>query len=180
MAMLHTGEQMPNFSYITPFGENFTLADTVKQVSGKTALVFLRYYGCPMCQLDLHEFAEGYSAITAAGGQLLVVLQSDPTALSQQIQPSTFPYRIICDPEMKLYQQFSIDPAPSMLKMMSMKAVKKVIRSTKRGFKHGAYEGNEQQLPATFILDDQQTLSYVRYGKDAGDVPAIGEIAAML
>lgn len=180
MKKMTVNETMPNFTYATPFADGLTLGETLQQVSGKTALVFLRYYGCPICQLDLHEYAESYEKLSAAGGQLLIVLQSDPKALAEQITPDTFPYDIICDPEMKLYQMLAIDPAASMLKMMSLSAVKKVVRSGKQGFKHGAYEGNEQQLPAAFILDRDRKVTFAHYGKDVADVPTAGELAMLM
>lgn len=180
MAKYAPGQVMPDFTYCTPFAENKSFSETVASCSGKTALVFLRYYGCPICQLDLHTFAEEHKTITANGGQLLVVLQSDPKGLSEQITPETFPYPIVCDPEMKLYEMFSIEPAASMMKMMSLSALKKVIKSTKAGYKHGAYEGNEQQLPAAFVMTPDRKLTYVRYGKDAGDVPTPEQLAALL
>lgn len=173
------GQTMPDFSYVTPFSKGL-LSETVQSVPGKTALIFLRYYGCPICQLDLHSYSEGFSQITAAGGQLLVVLQSDPKGLAAQIEPDTFPYDIICDPEAELYRMLSIEPAASMLKMMSLSALKKVIKSTSAGYKHGAYEGNEQQLPAAFIMTPDRKLTYVHYGKDAGDVPTPEELAQLL
>lgn len=180
MAKYAPGQVMPDFTYDTPFASNKSFSETAANWPGKTALVFLRYYGCPICQLDLHTFGDEHKAITANGGQLLVVLQSDPKGLAEQITPETFPYDIVCDPEMKLYEMLSIDPAASMAKMMSFKALKKVIKSTKAGYKHGAYEGNEQQLPAAFVMNPDRTLTYVRYGRDAGDVPTPEELAALL
>lgn len=180
MAKYTSGQVMPDFTYCTPFGEVKSFSEIVKSCPGKTALVFLRYYGCPICQLDLHTFGDAHRQITANGGQLLVVLQSDPKGLAQQITPDTFPYDIVCDPEMKLYEMLSIEPAASMMKMMSFAALKKVINSTKAGYKHGAYEGNEQQLPAAFVMTPDRTLTYVRYGKDAGDVPTPEELAELL
>ena len=44
-ARLTVGEVMPNFTYDTPFATALTLSDTVQKTS-KTALLFLRYYGC--------------------------------------------------------------------------------------------------------------------------------------
>jgi len=180
MARLEKNGVMPDFSYDTPFTYSNQLSEAVKRVQGKTAVVFLRYYGCPMCQLDLFDYAVNYEQITRTGGQLLVVLQSHPNVLRQELTENTFPYEIICDPDMELYQMLSIDPASSMLKMMSLKALKKVVRATKLGYKHGLYEGNEQQLPATFILDSGMNIHYVHYGKDAGDVPDAKELAKMM
>ena len=171
---------MPDFSCVTPFTSPLSLDDLVNRVPGKTALVFLRYYGCPICQLDLREYAEYYEKIRATGGQLLVVLQSDPKLLAETITPETFPFDILCDPQMALYQQLSIEPAASMLKMMSLSVVKKVIRSAKSGFKHGQYEGHEQQLPAAFILDRTRKILFAHYGKDAADVPTAEALAELM
>ena len=46
-ARLTVGEVMPNFTYDTPFATALTLSDTVQKTS-KTALLFLRYYGCTL------------------------------------------------------------------------------------------------------------------------------------
>ena len=172
--------QIPDFTFATPFETELRFSQVLRKVSGKTALVFLRYYGCPICQLDLHRYAQRAEAIDATGGQLLVVLQSDPGLLAEQIGPETFPYTIVCDPEQKLYRMLSIDPAVSMLKMMSLSAVKKGISAVRKGYKHGAYEGNEQQLPAAFILTPDGTVTYAHYGKDAADVPSSDQLIGLL
>lgn len=79
-ARLTVGEVMPNFTYDTPFATALTLSDTVQKTS-KTALLFLRYYGCTLCQYDIHQLTENYHQITDVGGQVIVVLQSDPAGL---------------------------------------------------------------------------------------------------
>lgn len=180
MAKVEMNSVMSDFLYDTPFTRGNRLSEAVRRVNGKTALIFLRYYGCPMCQLDLFEYAVKYDLVRQTGGQILVVLQSHPNVLKQEITDNTFPYEIVCDPDMELYRMLSIDPAASMLKMMSLKALKKVIRSKKLGYKHGLYEGNEQQLPAAFILDSTLNVHYAHYGKDAGDVPDTEELVKLL
>lgn len=180
MARIQAQMKMPDFVCRTPFAPDAPLSEVLKRVEGKTALVFLRYYGCPVCQLDMQELGEEYGKIQKTGGQLLLVLQSDPEKLRAQITRETFPYEIVCDPNMELYKALSIDPAPSMLKMISLKAVGKILRSRKKGFTHGDYEGNEQQLPAAFVLTPDGTVTYAHYGKDVGDVPTAEELAALL
>ena len=180
MSRLSVGDVMPNFLYATPFRSELSLEDTVRQVNGKTAIVFLRYFGCTLCQLDLHTYAGAYDKITKNGGQLLVVLQSDPEGLAQQITPESFPYEIICDPEKKLYNELSVGSAPSMLRMMSPGMVLKGIKATAKGYKHGAYEGDELQLPAVFVMTPDRCLTHVHYGRDAGDVATAKELAALL
>ena len=180
MAKLEIGQMMPDFDYVTPFTTGHTLAETAAKAP-KTALVFLRYWGCPLCQYDIHLLAQAYDEITAAGGQLLVVLQSDPAGLADQLgAPDKLPFPIICDPDQKLYQDFCIAPAPSMAKMADLKMVGRIIKATSLGFKHGAYEGDEQQLPAAFVVDGDRKILYAHYAKSVSDMPDAAELAKLL
>lgn len=180
MAKLEPGQIMPDFEYVTPFSGEHTLAQTAAKAP-KTALVFLRYWGCPLCQYDIHLLAQAHESITAHGGQLFVVLQSDPAGLAEQLgAPDKLPFSIICDPEQKLYKDFCIEPAASMAKMADLKMVGKIVRATKMGIKHGAYEGDEQQLPAAFVVDGERKVLYAHYARSVSDMPDAAELARLL
>lgn len=180
MPKLTVGERMPDFTFATPFETGRTIAGTAKRVKGKTAVVFLRYFGCTFCQYDMRQFAEEYTAITAAGGQLLVVLQSSPAKLAGELTADSFPFEIICDPEQTLYREFEITPAKSMAAMTNAKTLKKAAKVALAGFKHGDYEGDEFQLPAVFVVTPDLTITHAHYGKAVGDVPTPKELAALL
>lgn len=180
MARLNVGEKLPVFQYDTPFTSGVSISDTVKAVGGKTALVFLRYYGCTLCQLDISEFAAGHEQIAATGGQMLIVLQSAPDGLAKQLNPGDLPFDIVCDPDQTLYKEFEIAPAASMEAMIGEHDMEKIAKAKAAGFTHGEYEGEELQLPAVFVVDSDLTLTYVHYGKTAGDVPMPEELAELL
>lgn len=179
MAKLKSGKTLPDFKYETPFANNLVFSETVSNHS-RTALVFLRYFGCTLCQLDLHQFARDYDSLTAAGGQLLVVLQSDPQTIAGQMKPGDLPYDIICDPGQELYHQFDIAPAASKAKLADLRTMSKMARALAGGYRHGQYEGDELQLPAVFIVDRAMELKYVHYGTSAGDIPGIQEMTRLL
>ena len=180
MAKLTVGEIMPDFTYETPFAKGQTLSETAGRAK-KTALLFLRYYGCTLCQYDIHQLQVRHGDLTAHGGQVLVVLQSDPKRLAEELKtPDALPFPLICDPEGRLYKQFSIEPAASKAKLADMKVMAKIAKATAAGFKHGAYEGDELQLPAAFVLDARRELTYVRYARSAGDMPEMDELAELL
>lgn len=180
MPKLTVGTQMPNFNFNTPFETGRTLAETVSLMKGKTALVFLRYYGCTLCQYDIHQFALAHEKIAATGGQMLVVLQSDPVKLAAQLKPGDLPFDIVCDPEQMLYREFEIAPAQSKAKMADLKTLGKITKAAAGGFKHGDYEGEELQLPATFVMGPDLVLTYVHYGTSVGDVPTPVDVEALL
>ena len=180
MAKLNVGELMPDFTYETPFAQGLTLSETAAKAK-KTALIFMRYYGCTLCQYDIHQLYMHYNELIAGGGQILVVLQSDPKKLADDLKtPEALPFPIICDPEQKLYKDFSIEPAASKAKMADVKVMAKIAKATAAGFKHGDYEGDELQLPAAFILDGERKLTYVHYAKTVGDMPEVDELVELL
>ena len=176
---LSVGETIPDFSYVTPYsGEK----DLYEALNGKpTMLLFLRYYGCTVCQVDLHRLTEEYEKITAAGGQVKVALQSDPEALAKDTNGvDPFPFEIICDPELKLYHRFAIPVAESQDKLLGEKTIEKVGMAKELGLSHGRYEGEELQLPASFLILPDGRVAYARYGTDPGDTPDPEEIAELL
>lgn len=180
MSKLTVGGVMPDFTYCTPYAAGLTLAQTAK-AAPKTALVFLRYYGCTLCQYDIQQLAEHHAELTAHGGQLLVVLQSDPAGLAEQLGEEGLPFAIVCDPQQQLYKQFAIPAAADMAELVGGDHTReKIARAKAAGFSHGAYEGEEMQLPAVFVMDSERTLTYAHYGKDISDIPSPEQLAELL
>lgn len=176
------GEKMPEFTYLSPY------ADGEKKFSEyaagkKTFVVFLRYYGCTVCRLDLHTYAQRINEFDEKGAKLMVVLQSDPDLVNEEAPLGTFPYEIACDPSQAVYKQFEIEPAKNMLSLIGgglVSAVKKMNAAKKFGFAHGEYEGNEQQLPAMVLVDENGTITFSHYAKNLVDLPGVDEMLAKL
>lgn len=179
MTKLQIREQMPEFVFDTPFETEITFSDRTK--GKKTALVFLRYYGCPLCQYDMAQYAAHYEKIKAAGGQLFIVLQSDPDKLLKELGGEhTFPFEIICDKDQKLYHRFEIKPAKNQIGMAGPKTLLKLAKVKAEGFSHGDYEGEELQLPAAFVQDEEGIIQYAHYAKTVDDLPDAAEIAEIM
>lgn len=177
MAKLKVGEKMPDFTAAGAFGPEEVLSSRVGK--GKTAIVFLRYYGCTLCQYDIQTYAEHYQEIVGDTGRLFIVLQSTPESIKKQMTRETLPFEIICDPEEKLYKEFEINPAKDMAELGGGKVADKVTEARKL-FSHGDYEGEELQLPAAFVVQPDLTITYARYGKDGADVPTPQELEQLL
>ena len=182
MPKLKVGEKMPDFAFETPYEKGLTIGQVAQKVEGKTAVIFMRYYGCTMCQYDIHLFKVQHDKIAATGGQMLVVLQSDPAKLAAQVKPGDLPFDIICDPDQKLYKEFEINPAASKEEMSDARTIAKRAErdAYEVKFTHGEYEGNELQLPATFIVEKDLTITFAEYHKGTGGVPSPDELAALL
>ena len=176
---LVVGETIPDFTFDTAFQQGLSLYEEIKD-STKTAILFLRYYGCTLCQYDIHVLSKNHTEITSNGGKILVVLQSKPETIAKDINEDSLPFTIICDPTMHLYQQFDIQPAKSKMEMADALTMMKITKATALGFKHGEYEGDEMQLPASFVVLPNGEITYAHYGKSVSDIPSIDELKNLL
>lgn len=175
---LTKGAAMPDFTYLSPYSEGEKKFSEYAQ-GKKTYVVFLRYYGCTVCRLDLHIYAQRMKEFREKDAQLMVVLQSDPDLVKNEAPSGTFPYEIACDPSQSVYKQFEIEPAKSMAALIGgglFKSLKKMNSAKKFGFEHGEYEGNEQQLPAVVLVEADGTISYAHYAKNLSDMPTVDEM----
>lgn len=170
------GTQLDDMTYETPW-KSGSLSQAVDR---PTFLLFLRYYGCTICQLDLQHLKSDYDKITACGAKAMVVLQSDPAGIREQIDPDVFPFEIICDPDQKFYHRYNVAPALSKEKMADLNVLKKIGAARAAGLTHGAYEGNELQLPAVFLVEPGLTVTNAHYGATPADIPDAAQLICWL
>ncbi|WP_077609707.1 peroxiredoxin-like family protein [Clostridium sp. Marseille-P2415] len=179
MAKIYVNDRMPDFTFSTPFRKDVRMSEAAD--GKKVALVFLRYYGCTLCQYDLAQYVRNYEKIQASGGKLLVVLQSDPDLLKEELgSEDALPFEIICDPEEELYREFEILPAASEKDIAGPATMLKVEKAMAAGFSHGRYEGEELQLPASFVLLPDLTVTFAHYAKVLDDIPDADQLAKLL
>ncbi len=175
---LKLNEKAPNFTYDTPNAQGLDFYKSLK--ARKNILVFSRYIGCSLCQLKLKETVEGYKDFRAAGADVFFFLQSTEENAKERLREMGVKFTVVLDPEQKIYQLYDVTPAKSKLGMLSFKALKEIRQVKKLGLEHGEYEGNELQLPATFILDKKAIVKYAHYGKSVSDMPNNKELMALL
>lgn len=170
MAKLVKGDKFPCAKVNTLKGEEVCVS-TLAGKSGKTAFIFLRYYGCSLSQFDVSTYAGIYADIKAKGNELVIALQSTAESIARQC-PIDIPFNVICDPDAKLYQQLEIMPAEDFQKALSGMTGEKIqhLRET-TDIKHGDYEGIEEQLPAYFVVDADMNVLLAHYSAELGDVP---------
>ncbi|MDR1377066.1 MAG: redoxin domain-containing protein [Synergistaceae bacterium] len=176
------GSVAPDFHFVTPWNgeKNFYAAGDGK----KKVLFFLRYHGCRTTQMELRDIAADQSKFYEKDAQVYAVLQSSVETVRSQAEKKDIGFEIICDPEGSLYRLFDIgytylgyflhgipSGTPPRPKIFEEKLEKRLARATELGIVHGVYEGCEQQLPAVFIVDEDQKMIFVHYAEDIVDIP---------
>jgi peroxiredoxin len=174
---LKAGATTPDFTFDTPWKKGLKLSDFTKKST--TVLMFLRYIGCPICQMEIAELRGRIGEFTRRKVNLLVVLQSTPANITAAVSEKDVPFEIVCDPKEKLFALYGVKPG-SIFRYVTPGSIIQAIRATKRGFRHGKYEGNEKQLPATFIIGTDGRVRWAYYGKNVSDVPKTDKLLAQI
>jgi peroxiredoxin len=185
MAKLSAGDSFPDFEFRTASGLDLKTHEVIKKAK-KTVFWVLRYVGCTTCRYDIHVIKERYQEFRDKDSQVLVVLQSQPEVVQADLKGDEAPYEIICDPDQAIYKRFSIEPAatkeglrptdPADLKKLDEKREK--IKAS--GFVHGKYEGDENQLPALFIVGQDTSVLYAHYAASIINMPTVDEVLEKL
>ena len=173
-------EKAIDFRFNTPEETGLLLSEEVKKAK-YTYLIFLRYYGCTSCQVDLMDLSAVHDKFVERGAQILVVLQSKPEILAQGIETQGIPFQLISDPEQKLYPLYQVQAVDGYEAMQAgmtpeagQKFAAKMERGAAAGLSHGEYEGNEYQLPGYFLIDADMNLLKAHRAQNMADMP-VGE-----
>ncbi|MEE9913528.1 MAG: AhpC/TSA family protein [Deltaproteobacteria bacterium] len=170
---LAIGDKAPDFKFATPWDKEITLyADAGNHPA---ILIFLRYYGCPVCQMEMASMKREIGPVAQKGARLFVVLQSAPETIVSLIKKDDFPFTIICDPQGKIFRRYGVE-AGGMIKYLHPAGLLAAIKAISRGFGHGKFEGRETQLPAAFAMTADRLITYAHYGKNIGDMPPLSEM----
>ena len=160
------GNLAPNFMASLVDGKNIELYQLLKSQS--VCVIFLRFLGCPLTRLRMAELETEIDKYNLNDLKLLVVFESTPDRTQKYINRKGLHLDIITDAKRKLYDLYDVQPG-GYLKMLNPQVLKKAGEATLKGHMHGAFEGNELQLPAAFIINKDRHFSYVNYGNHPAD-----------
>lgn len=161
------GTQVPDFTFVSPWEAEVSFH---RAIAGRpSVLFFLRYLGCPLCQMKIAEIRRDLARFAALDARVFVALQSDQAVVRPHIERE-LPLTIICDPTHAIFRQYGVEPG-GILAYVAPSVLLKGVRAMRRGFRKGQKEGIELQRPATFVIDAQRTARFAHYGTNIGDVP---------
>lgn len=146
--------------------------DLEKYKGQKVFLAFLRYAGCPVCNLRMHELIANHADIKAAGYQLIAVFESDSATLRGYLQETEVPFTLIANPDLSLYKRYHVKNSfGKMFKSATDRKTNAAAKSGKRLFKGKKYkrDGNLTRIPADFVIDETGKVTLVHYGTTISD-----------
>ncbi len=157
---LKVGDKAPLFKLDSYNAGTIDLGELIGKKQ-KIVLLFSRYFGCPICQLDLNILMEAVLEINNKGAKLLYITQSGEKVAQEFIAKYKIEFPVIPSSRKELYAEYGLG-------LMNEEAVKKVKskfkEATERGFVHGDYEGWENQGPGQFVIGEDGNIIHERKG----------------
>ncbi len=167
---LATGNNAPDFRFQTPWDNETNFYDAAGD--HPAVLIFLRYYGCPVCRMEMAKIKREIDLIRQKGVRVFVALQSSAAAIASLTNKEDWPFTIICDPQGKVFMLYGVHPG-GIIKYLHPAGMLAAIKAVRQGFRHGKFEGKETQLPAAFAMTAEKVIQYVHYGENISDVPPL-------
>ena len=139
--------------------------------SQKIVLIFSRYFGCPICQLDLADLLKQADEIENKGAKLLYITQSGEEIAKKFIEEKKITFPVIHSSKDDLYAQYGLGRFSA---TAAAKILGKGKQAKKAGFEHGEYEGYEMQCPGQFVIDTNGKI--IQAKMDWLDIPSLLEV----
>ena len=156
---LKVGDKAPLFKLDSYNAGTIDLGELIGKQ--KIVLIFSRYFGCPICQLDLNILMESVPEINNKGAKLLYVTQSGEKVTQEFIAKYKIEFPVIASSKKELYAEYGLG-------LMNAEAAEKVRKkfkeATEQGFVHGEYEGWESQGPGQFVIEEKGNIMHERKG----------------
>ncbi len=129
-----------------------------------THVQFLRFAGCPVCNLGLQEYIKRVAELSAAGVREVIFFHSEARFI--EAYHAALPFEVIADPQRQFYRAFGVETsARALLNPLAWPAVLRgyALRGA------GAQDSTRLGLPADFLISPQRHILACHYGAHAAD-----------
>jgi peroxiredoxin len=151
---LGINQKVPKIRTKDIFGSAVDLAE---YKVGYSLLVFLRYSGCPWCNLAIHRLSIEYERLHKERCNVVAFIQSDKQSVIENIykrHPLKPQFPIVADKQMKFYKQFGVDSSITGTFATITKLPYWLESVRKLGFRQKKLDGNFFLVPAWFLVNN--------------------------
>jgi len=156
---LEEGDKAPLFKLESYNAGTIDLANLIGDQ--KIVLIFSRYFGCPICLVDLKTLLDRKTEIEEKGAKILYITQSGEQVANEYIQKKNIDFLVIPSSKDELYKEYGLGlmTAGAITKVRS-----KLKKASKLGIEHGDYEGWEKQGPGQFVINKDGKIIHAQKG----------------
>ena len=150
-------------------GNEVSLRDLLKK--GKVVVVFYRGQWCPYCNKYLQRLEDSLSFIKEKGATLVAITPELPENVTKTIDKTKAEYPILYDEDLKIMKAYEVE---------YLVPENTLSRYRNTGIKleenNGVKNGNYLPIPATYIINKDQMITYRHFDSDYRKRPSVKEI----
>ncbi len=164
---LQVKQNAPDFNTHDVFGNPISLQ---KHKEKTVYLAFMRFAGCPVCNLRVHNLLKHADAFKAKNIEVVLVYESSLANIRQYLEGSTYPFIFVADPESTLYNAYQVEKSWAKLMGSMFKGMLGKVRAGEKLFgKKPAMDGSMNRMEAEFVIDKNGKLAIAHYSAFLGD-----------
>ncbi len=148
---VQVGDTAPNFTLTNAVGDEVTLSEYLKE--GRVVLTWYRGGWCPYCNLTLHALQEELPNFKANGANLIALTPELPNESISTTEKNELEFEVLSDVGNVVAREYGI----------VFKLTDEVAGMYNQSFAlntHNGDESNELPLAATYIIEQDGTISY--------------------
>ena len=138
-----------------------------RQLKKNTLVVFLRYAGCPFCNLAIYRLTHEYKLLKKEGCEVIAFVQSTEESIESNIlqqQDMLPPFSIVPDQPQDIYRLFGVRPnAAKAAKFTAKNATHWIDAVFNKKFKQTSFDGQAFMVPAYFLVDKHGVIQLANY-----------------
>lgn len=167
---LKVGDQAPLFQIKDVFGNKTSLA---KNQPGAVLVVFLRYSGCPWCNLAIHRLAVESELLKKQKCSIVAFIQSSPENVLENIykrHERRPPFPVIADQAREIYDKYGVTDSITAAGRSITEIPYWLHSVRKHGYKQTTLDGSLFLVPAMFLVSGRSgKILMASYGKSFYD-----------
>jgi peroxiredoxin len=149
-------------------GNEIRLKDLLKK--GKVVLVFYRGQWCPYCNRHLQKLEDSLALIKERGATLVAVTPELPENIAKTVEKTKAEYSILYDEGLKIMKAYEVEfEVPE-------NTLKRYRNAGIKLDENNGRNGNYLPIPATYVIDEDFTITYRFFDPDYKKRPSVKEI----
>ncbi len=172
MRKLKVGEPSPQFSASDYLG---TKIDLIDYRGKKVVISFLRGTTCPFCLARVKKLIKRNDELNNKGFSVINIVAAEKLEIVNSSKKNSAPFPIIPDPNEEVFEKFGILKVNFILLKVMFRPLL-MIKVMMKNFSSMNFLFENSLYPADFVLDEEQNIVNVYYGKHLGDHLSIDDI----
>jgi len=163
---LTKNQKAPAFQVEDVYGKSIEFPVPEKKV----LLSFMRFAGCPVCNLRVHELLKNSAKLEADHISVILIYESPKASMLEYLKEESFPFSFVSDKENKLYDIYEIESSFfKVMKGLFHGLLSKAMEGKKLYKKDPGMDGSALRMGADFLIDGKGRIIEAYYSQYLGD-----------